>query len=320
MGTDDTTKTADRTAPETEGATGPEKVDAGPRPGSLHRGLVAGRAVRFLAVELAGLANTTRERHGLGPAATALAAEGLVAATLMSAWVKGRERITLQIQGESPRFAFLADVDAEGGARARMTPARIKPSADGGLQGLLYAIRADVKKEVYRGVSALEGRTMEDALTHHIRGSEQMDAMLRMGVVQDETGRVKSAAGLLLERLPSEPGLPSIDSETFAHRFAAIREQPAQDLMIALAFGKIAGEEIELLENRDLHWRCACSQERIEAVLYNLGPAELANILEEQGQAEVSCNFCNLAYAVDGPRLQQLIALHAAAGQDGAEA
>jgi molecular chaperone Hsp33 len=279
------------------------------RKGSLHRGLVADRAVRFLAVELAGLANETRERHGLGPTAAHLAAEALVAATLMSAWVKGRERITLQIQAESPRFAFMADVDAEGGIRARMTPARVKVPEDGALHGLLYAIRADVKKEIYRGVSALDGQSLEAALARHVKGSEQMNALLRIGVVQDETGRVQSAAGMLLERLPEEPGLPSIDAETFATTFDSIQSTPAQELLIGLAFGAIVGHKVEILENRDLHWRCGCGQERIEAVLVSLGETELQAIIDEQGAAEVSCHFCNVAYRVDRARLEELVAL-----------
>ena len=52
------------------------------------------------------------------------------------------------------------------------------------------------------------------------------------------------------------------------------------------------------------------SQERIEAVLFNLGAAELRAILEEDGRAEVSCHFCNIAYGVEGSRIAELIALH----------
>lgn len=281
-----------------------------PRPGSLHRGLAAGRAVRFLATELAGIANITRERHDLDPDATRIAAEALVAASLMSAWIKGEERITLQIQGEQPRFSFMADVDSEGGLRARLTPASVPLPKGGNVNGLIYAIRADVSKEIYRGVSAIEDQTIERALAAHVRGSEQMDAFLRIGVSMGEDGRVRSAGGIVVERLPEEPGLPSMSREDFRNQFAGIEDQPAQELLLALAFGTLVGEKVEILENRELHWRCGCSQERIEAVLYNLGVAELRAILAEQGGAEVACHFCNLAYTVDADGIQGLIDLH----------
>ena len=90
--------------------------------GSLHRGFVGGRTARFLAAEAAKLANLAREQHELSPKASKLCAEAMVATLLMSAWVKGRERVTVQIQSETPRFAFVADADADAGIRARFRP------------------------------------------------------------------------------------------------------------------------------------------------------------------------------------------------------
>ena len=278
--------------------------------GSLHRGFVGGRTARFLAAEVGKLAELARERHALGPDAARLCAEAMVATALMSAWVKGRERVTVQIQAERPPFAFVADADADAGIRARMSPPGLRhPST--GIHGLLHAIRADVKKEIYRGITALDGRTLEAALSAHLRESEQVEGVLRIGVEQDATGRVTFAGGLLVERLPEHAELPWQSPADFAATYATLAERPVPDLVVELAFGKIAGQEVELLDNRVAHWRCDCSLERIEAVLYQLGPAELRSMLEEDGQAEVSCHFCNVAYVVDAPRLAELITLHA---------
>ena len=47
-------------------------------------------------------------------------------------------------------------------------------------------------------------------------------------------------------------------------------------------------------------------------MLLSLGPTELRAMKEEDGQAEVSCHFCNVAYVVSGDRLGELLAVHAA--------
>jgi molecular chaperone Hsp33 len=284
--------------------TTPSKVE--PK-GRLHRGLVADRAVRFLAVELGSLGELTRTRHELGPEAARIAAEGLVSAALMSAYIKGSERITLQIQGERPRFNFACDVDAEGGLRAQLSPGELAPTEKGALRGLLLAIKADAKREIYRGITRLDDETLEVALRSHLAGSDQVEVFLRIGTLQTEDGQVIFAGGLLVERLPEDPNLPSIGIEAFRARFAGIEEPPVEELLTSLAFGHILDEPVELLDNRSLVWRCSCSQARIEAVLRDLPSQELIEMLEEDRGAEVTCHFCNIAYRVDETRLAQLI-------------
>lgn len=285
--------------------------------GSLHRGFVGGRTARFLGAEVAKLADLARQQHNLEGEAARLCAEAMVATLLMSAWVKGRERVTVQIQASDPRFAFTADADSEAGLRARFTPHRLprrQSTRPKGLSGLLHAIRSDVKKEVYRGITALDGRSLEDALAAHLRDSEQIEGFLRIGVELDEDGKVTFAGGLLVERLPEHSELPWLSSADFSSTYSALSEQSASDLLVGLAFGKIADQEIELLESRKAHWRCDCSMERIEAVLLQLGVGELTAMLEEDGQAEVTCHFCNVPYLVGSKRLGELILLHEPVG------
>lgn len=279
--------------------------------GSLHRGLTSGGAVRFLAVELRGLAERVRRTHDLGPAAARLAGEALVANALMSAWIKGDERISLQLQGESPRFSFVSDVDADGGLRARMSPGNLTRVDGDTVDGLLLAIKSNARKELYRGMTALAHQRIEGALSEHLGQSDQVDVLVRIDAELDDDGSVRNAAGLVLERLPDEPGQASITRAAFASEHVGLRDQAVSDLLVSLAFGKISGQPVDLLENRALFWRCGCSQQRIEAVLYNLGTDELQAILDEDGQAEVTCHFCAIAYTVTGPRLRELLALRA---------
>lgn len=279
--------------------------------GSLHRGFVGGRTARFLLVSLPQLAELTSQRHGLGPDAARLAAEAMVASALMSAWIKGSERVTLQLQAQRPAFAFVCDVDAEGGLRARLSPGQLHHPAGRGVDGLMLAIKADAQRELYRGVTALDGRTIEAALRGHLSESTQVDVVLRIGVEQDPDGKITGAGGVVIERLPPDPNLPSIEPAAFAKTYQHIEQDDVFDTLVAAAFGKIAGQEVEVLEERALRWRCSCSQERIEAVLFNLGPAELRSMWQEDGGAEISCHFCNIHYQVSGDRLAELCAMHA---------
>ena len=278
--------------------------------GSLHRGLCSDGRVRFLAVEAKGLGRLIQTYHELNPSALRLAGEAMLSALFMSAYIKGEERITLQLQGESPHCSFIADVDAEGGCRARFTPPKVLYKSGSPVDGLMLAIKADVEKEIYRGITKVDHTTIEQALGDHLRNSTQVDVLLRMAVKVDAEGALKFAGGVLLERLPHSDEHPSMSSEEFKRCFAGMNAHPVEDILVGLAFGKLGDSKVELLENRSLQWRCSCGQARVEEVLYKLGPTELRVIREEDGQAEVNCHFCAVKYLIDGDRLDELIARH----------
>ncbi len=143
---------------------------------TLARFLADGSAVRGLIADVSSAAEQTRAAHGLVPDAARITAEGLVAAALMSAYLKGDQRVTLQVQGESPRLAFMADVWADGDMRARLTPPDLRGREGGALDGVLLAIKIDAGTEVYRGVTAIEGTRMEAALVEHLATSSAKEA------------------------------------------------------------------------------------------------------------------------------------------------
>lgn len=275
--------------------------------GSMHRGLTADGAVRFLAVEAGKLVAHTADAHDLTGAAVQTAGEATIAALLMSAWIKGEERITLQIQAERPQFAYMGEADAEGNVRVRMTPERIRARKEHRIDGLMMAIKADARRELYRGMTPLEDQTIERALVEHLSSSDQVDTLLRIQIKLDDDGAVRTAGGLLLERLPDHPDQPSISAEAFRSEFGEIPTQDIGELHMALAFGKIAGQPVELLENRVLTWRCRCSDAKVNSMLRSLGRTELASIRDELGQAEVTCHFCNEQRVVDAAGLERII-------------
>ena len=68
--------------------------------------------------------------------------------------------------------------------------------------------------------------------------------------------------------------------------------------------------DVEILERTPVEYRCDCSREKLEGVLVSLGPDELRDIIEEDGQAEIVCRFCNTKYQFGKDVLTEL--LHAA--------
>ncbi|MCK6506404.1 Hsp33 family molecular chaperone HslO [Myxococcota bacterium] len=278
---------------------------SGFRKGRLVRALACERAVRVLAVVADGPAREVVRRHGLGEGAAQAACEGLVAAVLLSSQVKGEERITIEVKGDRPAFSMQADVWGEGPLRARFSPTWLPAFQD--FSGLLGAVRTLHGRELYRGVSQVEDESFEHALARFFTRSEQVDGRVRILAELDAEGLPSFVAGLLVERLPG------MDPEEFAALFDQPLRGDFKALMTGFAFGQLAGQPVEVLDARDLEFRCTCSQERVQGMLQALGPEELADMLEKDGGAEVTCHFCNTRYTVDAAWLRA--ALEPAAGE-----
>lgn len=270
------------------------------RPGRVVSALACDRRVRVLVAVLDGPAEELRLRHELGPEAARLAAEGLVAAALLSSQLKGDERHTVNLYGEQPRFELMVDLWADGRLRARFTPAEIPPTQR--FDGLLAVLKFLGNRELYRGLADIRGESIEGALSRYYAQSVQVDARIRVAAGLAPDGRIGFACGILVERLPGMEG------EEFAALFDRALGDDLEALMTGFAFGQLGGEEVEVLDHLDLAFRCPCSRERVLGMLKSLGADELATILEEDGRAEVTCHFCNTAYEVQAPELAALLA------------
>lgn len=270
-------------------------------------GLLLARGARLLAVEASGAADEVRVRHELEGAATRLAAEGVLAAELMGAYIKGEERITLQVLADSPSFNLLADVRADGAIRARFKPSQVGQETS--IHGRIGVIKHDRERELYRGVAAIPGTDFQGALQGYLVHSQQTVGLVRLGVSLDGEGRVGAALGVLVEKLPD------MDERLFHDVFADLPSVPLDDLREMLGAGHLMGIPVEPLDSRQVRFSCTCSPERARSLVVALGVQEMRALLQEQGQAEVCCDFCRERYVVPGAELEVLLQ-QAVSGQE----
>ena len=65
--------------------------------------------------------------------------------------------------------------------------------------------------------------------------------------------------------------------------------------------------ELEVLETSPVEYRCYCSRERVSRALISMGQQELTNLIEEQGGAELTCQFCDKVYDFSKEDLENLL-------------
>lgn len=280
----------------------------------MHRGLTADSAARFLAVEVTEAAEEARRRHGLNNGTARLLGEAMTAALMMSAYIKGEERITLQIQCSEPPLSISCDVNAEGGVRGRLSPPNAQIRTHGRLKGMMLVIKHNVNTELYRGVTAIDDQSIGQALATHLRESSQVDAVVNIhskSVGEKIISKPMAwAGGVLVERMPAAKDLPSLSPAAFEAHYGSVRDLSGEAVRAVLTTKSLSGAPTMVMEQRPVAWKCHCSQERVAGMLISLGPAELQSMIDEDHGAEINCHFCNEQYTVSE---QELVALKQAA-------
>ena len=58
-------------------------------------------------------------------------------------------------------------------------------------------------------------------------------------------------------------------------------------------------EDLRVFEPQTVEFHCACSRSNVAQMLQMLGRDEVDSIVEERGEVEVFCEFCNQRYGFD---------------------
>ena len=66
--------------------------------------------------------------------------------------------------------------------------------------------------------------------------------------------------------------------------------------------------DMEVLETHSVEYRCYCSRDRVSRALISMGREELRSMIDEQGSAELTCQFCDAVYRFSREELEELLA------------
>ena len=277
--------------------------------------------VKAVAITGRDLVERARNIHTLLPMATAALGRALLGASMMGDMLKEQQgSLTLQIKGGGPLGTILAVSDCEGNVRGYVQNPHVEliekypgkldvGAAVGDERGTLTVIKDIGLKEPYVGSIGLFSGEIADDLAMYFVESEQIPTACALGVLLGTDQSVTSAGGYLIQLLPgaSEEIITKIE--------AGVRKLGA---VSAALEGGLDGEgllravlsefELDILEKHPVEYRCYCSRERVSRALVSMGRAELSSLIEEQGEAELTCQFCDRIYHYSREELEELLA------------
>ena len=280
------------------------------------------------------------ELHHTSPAVTYLLGRALTGTGLMGLMLREPGyRLSLQFKGDGPVQQILCAADSAGNVKgypavpAVEIPEKEDGTADLGAilgNGTLTCIRNAVDlDEPYIGqIPLVSGEIAEDIASYFYK-SEQIKTLVSLGVRLHDDGNTAAAGGLIVQRLPNAdekaidaleewmPHMPSISDlalEVSSDSDCQDIEAVMRLFMEKAFLGMPEEYAVTPLETLDFQWKCDCSEGRLEQVLISLGSEEIDKMIEEDGGAEMTCQFCETKYHFNKEQLQRLSMVAAARG------
>jgi molecular chaperone Hsp33 len=275
-----------------------------PNHDQLHRYLFEKHAVRGELVTVSKTYQHILENHDYPAPVRKLLGEMLVAASLLTATLKFDGDITVQLQGDGPlKLAVINGNDQQEMRGVARLQDDAVIAADSNLHqmignGVMVITISPTDGERYQGVVGLEGETLAECLEAYFRQSEQLPTRLFIRTGENE-GKL-AAAGMLLQVLPAQGNSHADDFDHLATLTHTVKSEelfglPANEVLHRLYHE----EDVTLYEPQDVTFKCTCSRQRCADALLTLAPEEVAEMLEQDGDIKMHCDYCGSDYQFD---------------------
>ena len=273
-----------------------------------------------------------RKIHDTTPLASAGLGRVLTGAGLMGLLLKNdSDKLTVLFKGDGPAKQILATARANGDVKGYIANPDVDlPLNDmgkldvGGSLGIgeLTVIKDLGLREPYVGTIALVDGEIADDLTAYYFISEQQNTAISLGVKVDVDCTIKAAGGMIIQMLPNSEEAAVDALEAMLDKLPPITtlveeaeeankgksEEGVLQYMLDGIFADMPEEyRVDTLEFKSMRWYCDCSEERLEKILMTIGTDDLTEIIEEDGQAELVCQFCCKKYHFDKEHLERIL-------------
>jgi molecular chaperone Hsp33 len=281
-------------------------------------------AIRILSAITTDVTAEAIRRHQTSPTSSAALGRVLTGTLLMAATLKDFDRLSVRIECDGEIGGIIAEATRDGGVRGYVkNPNAEIPARDDGKfnvrgiigEGTFYVIRESgfdigLHRDPYVGSVPLVSGEMAEDFAFYLAKSEQIPSAVMPGVLlQNAEPYVTASGGVLVQMMPgANEHLITMIEDTIAHAphlTSVINAGATPEDLARLALGDIA---FEVLEERDVEFRCNCSMERARTLIGSLGRNEVASMLEEDRGAVMSCGFCSEVYQLDEDDLKELLA------------
>ncbi|MBI2785447.1 MAG: Hsp33 family molecular chaperone HslO [Legionella longbeachae] len=242
---------------------------------------------------------TIMSQRAYPPMVKNLLGEAIVSCLLLTSSIKFQGSLNLQFQGDKRLPLLLVQCDHELNIRAFaqfMENLETAEYASAFLEGqMVLTINQNNQTNSYQSLVPIQSTSMSENLMTYFAQSEQIATRVWLAVNEN------AAAGMLLQLMPGED---TLQREQFWEYAVQLGQTVSEDELLTidnetLLYRLYNETEIRTFERRRTQFKCRCSMEKMQQVLNILGEDEAKELLKEQGEVAIRCDFCNHKYTFD---------------------
>lgn len=280
--------------------------------------------VSLVCANTTDMVNEIRKIHDLTPTTTA-AMGRLATISGMMGFTDIKESddyITIQIDGHGPMGKLISVIKREN-ATTKIKLCVDNPHGEmplkengkldvGGAVGKYGFLNIINKNEMtntdYSGLVPLVSGEIAEDFTEYFAKSKQKPTVISLGVLVNKDG-VKSAGGFMIQLMPDATEEEIVKIEKALEKAEPISKMIDENKSLEEIAKIVTGDEdiLILAQELDIKYECDCSKEKFEKGLISIGKEELTKIIEEEGEAETVCHFCNKKYYFSKEDLEKLL-------------
>ena len=280
--------------------------------------LIADGQARIYAASCTEMVNQMRANHRLGLLESYVLAQGYVAGALLSATVKGNDRIQLNIECGGPIKGMNIEAWACGAVRGYLmaNPIQLEKPLTTLDTSLLYGPGflsiskiLEGAKTPFTGQIMLEYGNLAEDLAEYYRQSEQTPTLFYISLEYDHEGRITGAGGVFIQALPgcSEEVLEKLQEKSshLPNLAKFIAEGGDVKDYVEENFAEYG---VDHLQKSILGFSCPCRKEAFEDYIATLPENEKNAILDGEFPLELECFNCGTVYSFDREEIEDLFA------------
>ncbi len=268
--------------------------------------------VRGEIVHLSSTLTDIFDRHDYPLVIKQLLGELLTASVLLTATLKLEGRLSLQARGNGTLKMMMAECNHHHEIRGIAQLAEAATFAEHASlkdclgDGLLVITLEPEQGQRYQGIVSLEGETISECLERYFSQSEQLPTRIWLAAKDGH------AAGLLLQALPhsqedeDEDRWPRLVQLTQTLKTQELLELASDEILYRLYHE----EAVTLPEAQAVTFACTCSRENTANALISVGQAECDDIIAEQNDIRLNCQFCHCEYIFTAQDVHTLFQRH----------
>jgi molecular chaperone Hsp33 len=281
---------------------------------------LADDSLRGVVVNGTRMVNEMRANHELGILETLVLGRAYLGTVLMTAGLKGADRVNLQINCEGPIKGVSVDANAFGEVRGYLKNVPIpidKPLDSFNLApffgtGLLSVTRyLEKAKQPFTGRVTLRYGNIAKDMAHYCLKSEQIPTAFNLSIQFDPDGQVVGAGGLFIQTMPGADDEVVKELEDLVVGFPSLGKAfEAGNRPMVLINDEFRNYGPRVLAERRVEFMCHCGKEKVNNLLMMLPYEDLTDILENGPfPLELRCHNCSTLYSFSRDEIRYIYGL-----------